>query len=285
MKSLPLATARRIAKTTGTSLNEVVMAIAGGARRRYLLDKDALPRKAMTAAVPVSLREQGNREVNNQVFAMLCSLATDIADPAERLQAIHRCSEKSKRLAEETKCAVPREFSLLGAPLLLQAALALYKRSQAARALPPVFNVAISNVPGPSVPLYLAGAKLLTLNPVSIVNHGFGLNITVQSYNGALDFGFTACRRAMPDVQRFAEHIDAAARELQAAALGEMATAVEPIVVPPALLAAAGAAKGRKAARRKTEANKAAPPREAVRAVAVAAAQRLPRRTSSRAMV
>jgi WS/DGAT/MGAT family acyltransferase len=227
MQSLPLDAAKRIAKQTGTSLNDVVMAICSGALRRYLHDKDDLPRKSLTSAVPVSLREQGNCEMNNQVFAMLCSLATDVADPAERLLAIHRSAQQSKRFTGHIKSAVPREFSVFGAPLLMQGAMALYNRSGLGRRLPPMFNVPISNVPGPQMPLYLAGAKLLTLYPVSLVGHGFGLNITVQSYNGALDFGLTACRRTLPDVHKLADHIGAAAQELQAAVLGETAETPE----------------------------------------------------------
>ncbi|HEU0200509.1 MAG TPA: wax ester/triacylglycerol synthase family O-acyltransferase [Burkholderiaceae bacterium] len=240
MKSLPLAPFKQIAKQTGTSLNDVVMAICSGALRRYLLQKNELPGKSLTAAVPVSLREQGNCDLDNQVFAMLCNLATDVADPAARLRAIHQAAQNGKRLTGHIKDAVPRRFSFAGWPLLMQGALALYARSRLAGRLPPMFNVAISNVPGPQAPLYLAGAKLLTLYPVSLVNHGFGLNITVQSYNGTLDFGLTACRRLMPDVHAFGRMIEAASQELQVAVLGEAAArkAAAPIIVAPEVIAA-----------------------------------------------
>jgi hypothetical protein len=90
----------------------------------------------------------------------------------------------------------------------------LYRKAVAANRIPVVANVAISNVPGPQLPLYLAGAELTAYYPVSIVTHGLALNITIVSYNGALDFGLVACRKAMPDLRKFARHLESAHREL-----------------------------------------------------------------------
>jgi WS/DGAT/MGAT family acyltransferase len=220
-RSMPLAEAKRIAKKTGTTLNDVVMAICGGALRRYLDEKRDLPGQPLVAFVPVSLRQPGNTDTNNQVFGMLCSIATDVADPLERLQAINASSASAKQVTGRIKDVAPRDFALFGAPYLLQGLIGLYGRSKIADQLPPAANVTISNVPGPQVPLYLAGSKLLTLYPVSIPTHGVGLNITVQSYCGALDFGFTACRRTVPDIRKLAEyHVDAL-RELSEAVPAE----------------------------------------------------------------
>ena len=216
-RSMPLAEAKRIAKSTGATLNDVVMAICGGALRRYLEEKRDLPEQPLVAFVPVSLRQPGNTDTNNQVFGMMCSLATDVADPIERLKAINASSSSAKQVTGKIKDAAPRDFALFGAPYLLQGLIGLYGRSKIADQLPPAANVTISNVPGPQTALYLAGAKLLTLYPVSIPAHGVGLNITVQSYCGALDFGFTACRRTVPDIRKLAEyHIDSL-RELSEA--------------------------------------------------------------------
>jgi hypothetical protein len=92
----------------------------------------------------------------------------------------------------------------------------LYGRSRLANSIPPIANVVISNVPGPQVPLYMAGAKMKTFFPVSIVVHGVALNITVESYNGSLDFGLIACRKAAPDVRDLAGYLAAAHEELKA---------------------------------------------------------------------
>ena len=188
------------------------MAICAGALRRYLLEKHGLPKEPLVAMVPVSLREAGNTEIKNQVSGMLCSLATDIADPLERLKAIHASSVEAKEFSGKIKDVTPRDFSIFGAPIVLQGAMGLYGRSGLADRLPPSANVVISNVPGPQTPLYLAGARLLTLYPVSIPTHGMALNLTVQSYCGALDFGLTACRRTVPELRKLADYLEESLR-------------------------------------------------------------------------
>ncbi len=180
--SLPLAEAKALAKATESKLNEVVLAISAGALRRYLHEHDNLPKDSLMAMVPVSLREPGNTDTNNQVSAMLCSLATDIADPLERLHAIREASGEAKQFTGKIKDATPRDFSVFGAPLWIQGMASFAARARLADNLPSQANVVISNVPGPQSPLYLAGAKMLTLYPVSIPAHGMALNITVQSY-------------------------------------------------------------------------------------------------------
>ena len=127
-RSMSLADAKAIAKQTDTKLNDVVMAVCAGALRRYLLEKHALPKEPLVAFVPVSLREPGNTETNNQVSGMLCSLATDIEDPLERLKAIRASSLEAKELSGKVKDATPRDFSIFGAPVVLQGAMGLYGR-------------------------------------------------------------------------------------------------------------------------------------------------------------
>ena len=233
-RSLSLAQSKAIAKHTETKLNDVVMAVCAGALRRYLLEKHGLPKEPLLAMVPVSLREAGNTEANNQVSGMLCSLATDIDDPLERLRAIRASSLEAKDFSGKIKNATPRDFSMFGAPLLLQSAIGLYGRSGLADRLPPPANVVISNVPGPQAPLYLAGAKVLTLYPVSIPSHGMALNLTVQSYCGALDFGLTACRRTVPELGKLAGYLEESLLELHDAAMGEapVAVAATPVRAP-----------------------------------------------------
>ncbi|HZW72434.1 MAG TPA: wax ester/triacylglycerol synthase family O-acyltransferase [Caldimonas sp.] len=213
-RSLPLADAKAIAKETGTKLNDVVMATCAGALRRYLIEKHALPKEPLVAFVPVSLRDPGNTEANNQVSGMMCSLATDIRDPRERLLAIQESSRQAKDLSGKVRDAQPRDFSIFGAPFVMHEAMELYGRSHLADRLPPPANVVISNVPGPQTPLYVAGAKVLTLYPVSIPAHGMALNLTVQSYCGSLDFGLTACRKTVPDLRKLAGYLDESLQEL-----------------------------------------------------------------------
>ena len=220
-RSMPLADAKAIAKQTETKLNDVVMAVCAGALRRYLLEKHGLPKEPLVAMVPVSLREPGNTESNNQVSGMLCSLATDVADPLERLQAIRASSLEAKEFSGKIKDATPRDFSIFGLPVVMQGAMGLYGRSGLADRLPPSANVVISNVPGPQTPLYVAGAKVLTLFPVSIPTHGVGLNLTVQSYTGALDFGLTACRKTVPELGKLAGYLEESLLELKEAVFGE----------------------------------------------------------------
>jgi WS/DGAT/MGAT family acyltransferase len=216
-RTISLGDAKAIAKAGGAKLNDVVMAVCSGALRRYLQEKGQLPDKPLIAGVPISLREPGDTRQNNQVSGMLCQIATDIADPAERLAAIVRSSSQAKQLAGTFRDAVPQDFAFVGAPILLQLVMLVYGRSGLADRLPMPMNVTISNVPGPPMPLYCAGAKVTALHPVSIAAHGAALNITVQSYMDALNFGLTADRRAVPDVGRLGDYLVEATDELKKA--------------------------------------------------------------------
>jgi len=161
----------------------------------------------------VSTRSEGDASANNQVTGTLVDLATAIADPAARLGAIVAATRAMKRELGAVKALTPTELPSIGSPWLLSGLVALYGRSRVADRLR-VANVAISNVPGPRVPLFLAGAHMLSYFPVSIVVHGVALNITVQSYDGQLCFGLLACRDAVPDLPRLARDLRAAMDEL-----------------------------------------------------------------------
>jgi diacylglycerol O-acyltransferase / wax synthase len=212
--SLPLDEIKHIAKSNEVTLNDVVLGICSGALRRYLADMGCVPSQPLLAGVPVSLREAGNTDLNNQASMMRVSLASTIADPLERLQAIKRSSTAAKALTGSMKSVIPTDFPSLGAPWLISGMASLFGRSRLANRLPPVTNVAISNVPGPKFALYLAGAKMLTYYPVSIAVHSMALNVTVQSYNGSLDFGLTGCRKALPDLPELARAMQEAHAEL-----------------------------------------------------------------------
>ncbi|MBR0694521.1 wax ester/triacylglycerol synthase family O-acyltransferase [Bradyrhizobium lablabi] len=201
--SISLSRAKALAKRAGGKLNDVVLALASGVVRRYLISQGGLPNKSLTAAVPISLREEGNAESNNQVFGMICAIATNVEDPKARLETIIAQSTKSKEMSHPLRALMPQvsNVSMLGAPILVQILALLYSRSDLSNVLPPSANITVSNVPGPRQTLYAAGAELLHIFPVSISTHGIALNITVQSYRDQLDFGFIAGANIIPHVQ------------------------------------------------------------------------------------
>jgi diacylglycerol O-acyltransferase / wax synthase len=217
--SISLSRAKALAKQSGGKLNDVVLALASGVVRRYLLQQGALPAKSMTAAVPISLREEGNTESNNQVFGMICSIATNIEDPKERLAAIIAQSTKSKEMSHPLRALMPQvsNVSMLGTPILVQIMALLYSRSNLSDVLPPAANITVSNVPGPRQTLYAAGAELLHIFPVSISTHGLALNITVQSYRDQLDFGFIAGANIIPHVELLCDMLPGEFAALEAA--------------------------------------------------------------------
>ena len=214
--SIPLAEVKAIAERHEATVNDVVLALASGALRRYLARHGGAPTRPLVAAMPVSLREAGDDAYSIRATMVLASLATDLADPVARLAAIHASAGIGKALTSQARSVIPTDFPSLGAPWLLGAISSVYRRAQSLASFPPLANVVISNVWGPQSPLYLAGARMLTYWPVSIVMHGLGLNITVQSYCGSLDFGLIAARRAVPDMKPLVRALYAAHDELKA---------------------------------------------------------------------
>jgi diacylglycerol O-acyltransferase / wax synthase len=205
--TLPMSRMKAIGAKSGAKLNDVVLAVSSGVLRGHLLEQGALPQKSLTAFVPVSIREAGDTSGSNKVMGMICRLNTEIEDPKLRLEAVVADSAKSKELTSPFRQLAPlvEESIALGAPLGIQLFALAYSRSNLPDLLPPAVNVAISNVPGPRVALYANGAELLHSYPVSIVTHGIGLNITLQSYRDHLDFGFTAAANILPNVQVLAD--------------------------------------------------------------------------------
>lgn len=217
---VPLAEARAIARTFGGTLNDVVLALCGGALRAFLDEQGELPGAPLIAAVPMSLRAEGDTSQNTQATMVRIGLATDVADPHERFLAIREATESMKRAMQGVRAELPTDFPSLGMPWLLPGLAGLYGRSRLADRMRPPANLVISNVPGPPMPLYLAGARMLTYEPASIVTHGMALNITVASYVDTLHFGMVACRRTVPKLRRLAAHLEAARAELATLARG-----------------------------------------------------------------
>jgi diacylglycerol O-acyltransferase / wax synthase len=213
--TLPLAEVKSLGRAHEATINDVVLMLCGSALRRYYGKRHTLPRKSLVAAVPISLREKGDTTANNQASMSLVSLGTHIADPRKRLAHVMAATAAMKTTMGSLKRILPTDFPSLGMPWLMEAAASLYGKAKVADRIPQVANVVISNVPGPPVQLYLAGARMLTNYPTSIVVHGMGLNITVQSYGESLDFGLMADAAAMPDVAELAHAITIAFDDLR----------------------------------------------------------------------
>ena len=253
--SLPLAALNATRRKHKASLNDAVLMICSGALRRYFLKHGPLPRKSLVAGVPVSTRAKGDTSSNNQATMTVVSLGTHIADPGKRLVHVLAATEAMKNNLGAMKSLMPTDFPSIGVPWLMESLSNLYAKARVADRLPAIANVTISNVPGPTVPLYMAGAKMLTNYPTSIVVHGVALNITVQTYNGSLEFGLIACGEAMPEVAELARHVQAAFDEFQALPASVEA---EQAALPKPVKPMAKKAPAKKAARNPTVAKKVA---------------------------
>lgn len=190
-----------IAKALNVTINDVVLAVCSGALREYLITQNALPKKPLIAMVPASIRDD-NSDVSNRITMILANLGTHKDEPLERLQIIRRSMLNAKRKFKRMNSSQILNYSafVYGAAGLNIASGLMPKRQ--------AFNLVISNVPGPSEPLYWNGAKLDALYPASIVLDGQALNITMTSYLDKLEVGLTACRNALPKMQNLLTHLE-----------------------------------------------------------------------------
>ena len=266
--TIPLDVAKRVRRQFGCTFNDVVMALCSGALRRYLILHDCLPDESLIAMVPISVRSGSEGDAyQNRVSALLADLATNEADPVARLQRVR----SSMTAAKDNFAAIPAEtlqdFTQFAPPAVAARAMRMYSRLRIADRMNPPFNLIISNVPGPNYPLYSAGARLEHFYPVSALADGQGLNMTVQSYNGNLDFGFIACRDLVPDLWVMADLLQESMDELLALC------DPEPAAVAPSKPAKTAAASKTKAPTKKAApAKKTALAKAAARAPKVAAA-------------
>ena len=277
--SIPFAECRAMAKAVNGTFNDIVLWICSTALRTYLAQHASIPKKPLLAAMPVSLREDSNKELNNQASMTVVDLGTQFGHPLKRMNAIMASTAKVKEALVNLKSVLPTDYPSFLAPWIVggvaKAAFKTYSAGGMANRLPAIANVAISNVPGPQVPLYMAGAKMLTFHPLSIVMHGMALNITIQTYAGSVDFGVIADKKAVPHVQDLADALVAAFHEAQRLyAMGQApapaaavpaparATATKPVKTPRRRVAKATQSKGVPS---KTSASVGAAPRRAVR--------------------
>jgi len=205
---LDLPRMRTLAQLTGTTVNDVVLTSLAGAVRRYLTELDQLPNRTLTASVPVGIdRDEGTI---NAAAGFVCPLGTDLADPLERLVGINAVTTRGKKELVALSPGALQQFTLAG---LLPIAF-----SQKVMTAPPLFNFVVSNLVLSKEPLYLAGAKLLSMVPVSFLTDGYGLNVTLIGYGDKVTLGFVGCRDTIPHLQRLAIYTDDALDELEEAA-------------------------------------------------------------------
>lgn len=209
---VPLQRIKQLARLSGASANDVVLAICAGAIRRLLSELGALPRQSLTAAVPYSMRTRRDDSVGTALSFFLARLGTEIVDPRCRLAAIQASTQRAK----EHLGGLPRE-ALAQYTLALMTPFVAEQLAGAGGRFRPVFNVVVSNVPGPSAPLYLEGARLEALYPLSVLFHGQALNITCLRYLDSVHFGFTGCPDAVLRLRQLPGYARTALRELEKA--------------------------------------------------------------------
>jgi len=218
-QSWPLARIKGVKNATGATVNDVVLAMCAGALRAYLSEQEALPDSPLVAMVPVSLRTAGDEDSGgNMVGTILCNLATDIEDPAKRLEAISTSMRDNKKVFAE----LPRTQAL-ALSAFLSSGIALGLLPGFVSSTPPPFNIVISNVPGAREPMYWNGARLDGNYPLSIALDGQALNITLTNNADNLDFGLVGCRRSVPHLQRLLGHLEDSLSDLERACGSEFA--------------------------------------------------------------
>ena len=248
-----LADVKALKDHFGVTVNDIVLSLMGGTLRRYLEAAGALPDEPLVAVCPISVRtEEETGQANNRVSAMFTTLATQIDDPEERLRRIHETTKGAKEDHNAVGASFLTEWAEYAAPRTFALASRLYSQLNLADRHRPIHNVVISNVPGPPVPLYYAGAELIAAYPMGPIMEGGGLNITVMSYRDRVDIGFMACRELVPDVWDLPDHVDAAMAELlEAAGLQSVAAAGTGTKQAPAKKAAAKKTAAKKPATKK----------------------------------
>jgi diacylglycerol O-acyltransferase / wax synthase len=221
----PLADIRAIKENLeGATVNDVILAIIGGALREYLLGRDALPKPSLTAMAPISVRAEGEKEsLGNLVSAMTVQLGTHIADPVERLNYIHKEVKNSKAMTNAVGARTLTDYSQFMPAALAGLGARLYTRLGVANLHSPAFNCVATNVPGPRVPLYFAGAKMVRMMGTGPVFDGMGLINTIYSYGPEIAISFTSDRAIMPDPAAYAAALQRSFEALRDANWGKPA--------------------------------------------------------------
>jgi WS/DGAT/MGAT family acyltransferase len=209
---------KAVKKAVGGTFNDAIIAICGGAFRHYLLERDALPDTSLIAVIPVSVRDEDDVTAANRTSAMFTTLATDVADPLERLEVVRQANLVGKADHEAVGGQLLFQAAEIAPPNTTSLIARIYSAARLADVHPVVHNVVISNVAGPPIQIFRAGARLEGVYPLGPVLEGPGLNVTIVSYRDRVGFGLIACRQQMPDVAALAAAVPHALAELLEAA-------------------------------------------------------------------
>jgi WS/DGAT/MGAT family acyltransferase len=223
---MDLADVKEIKNAFGCTVNDVVLTMCSGALRRYLADRNELPSSSLVAMVPVSVHGKTRAAGTNKVSGMFAALASDVADPVERLATIAEQNRVAKEHHKTLSASLLQDWAQFAAPNTFALAVRVYSRLRLAERHPVIHNLVISNVPGPPMPIYFMGARITGFYPFGPIFHGAGLNVTVISNDGHLDVGLIACRELVPDVWDLADDLPLALEELLSAARRSDATPV-----------------------------------------------------------
>ncbi|MEZ5142282.1 MAG: wax ester/triacylglycerol synthase family O-acyltransferase [Acidimicrobiales bacterium] len=216
--TLPLPEVKAVKHALGVKVNDVVLALCAGALRHYFDGIGERPDGPLVAMVPISVRAEDQKgAMGNQVSSALTTLATDIDDPVERVLTIHAGMNQAKVQQDAIGADTLQNWVDFAAPAVAGLAARLYSRTKMADRHRPLFNVTISNVPGPPFPLYVAGARMVATYPIGPIFDGGGLNMTVMSYLDSMDFGLNACPEVVTDVDAIAQGLHLALEELRKA--------------------------------------------------------------------
>jgi diacylglycerol O-acyltransferase len=214
---------RAVKSTFGTTVNDVVLAACTITLRRYLAAHDDLPDVPLVCSVPVSVHGQSTSEGTNQVSTMFVRLPVQLEDPIEVLRTINAETKVAKVMQNAIGADTLQDFAQFIPPAVFNRAMRLYSGWNLADRHRPVHNMIVSNVPGPPIPLYAAGAQVKGVFPFGPLLEGAGLNLTILSNMGNVDFGVVACTELVPDVWDIADGFGDAVRELKALADAEPA--------------------------------------------------------------
>lgn len=209
---------KAVKNAAGCTVNDVVLAVTGRALRRFALAHGESLDKCMVAAVPISIRPKGGDEttVDNQVTGMTVPLHDDVEDVATQLALISRATKPAKEQLGAVAATLLQEWTEYAPPAVAAQAVRFYSAAGLARRHPPIANVTLSNVPGPPIPLYLAGSTMGSMYPIGPVIHNQRLNITVVSYLDTMFVGIVADRDAVPPTDELARHFEEALAEVKA---------------------------------------------------------------------
>lgn len=210
-----LSRIKRVKKTFGCTVNDIVLTLVASAMRKYLISKDELPGNSLVAMVPMSVHGMSNRPGTNHVSGMFMSLATAQEDPVKRLRVIAKSTDVAKKHNDTIDADLLTDWAQFAAPSVFGAAVRTYSKLRLAEKHPTVHNLVISNVPGPDFPLYLLGAKITAMYPMGPVFHGAGLNLTVVSMDGTLYSGFIGCREIEADLWPLIDYMEEALQEYE----------------------------------------------------------------------